>query len=644
MLAFTLHAPLATPIYPSTPTLEPPSEVVASTFIGGCRANGLRAAYTAFCTQQTACDLCGGSCTPASFPSGMQLPRHNVPQYLGNAVWDGLARDSFGRTVSAMMGDPFSFVAAPEFDALRRLLQDPSLTTTALVEQMEAAWSTDARYEGARNEAGTRANFLAALAGNATRGSSGLTRAFLLQSRAWARIGPPSVRHTLEQMVRGQSGPVSREAATCAAVHLMDQMFVNRGEVAIMNDLPSGQGDMIGAGGGDGGSAEATGCTGAGGAGVPTVFEELYAQTTSALPDDVRDDPHNVIYTSPYQYNAHGWYGGNVSLMLAPASATHGSGMDIKWAIYRGCPMGVPPHTFCARRANWLHASTPASDLAPSGAENRHPAPSVDQGEMRTPNYKEPREVVGLSYFPWNTHRHCVYYDPADPACAGVAPTASFDMTSLARPQQWALRRYEDDESRANAMALVLAPAAVEAPAVVSIDYDALSRRFYASPPRPNAYGDETYIREQNYVTLDLPPFAKATVVPVWGVLYSCASTNLPAAYATPDAATDAASPEACAAARALRRHRNASDDDPLAARLLTMRLPSEWEHELAGVRIRPSDATVDLSAGTAVHGAAPRAVCVLSLAAATRMEATAACSAASTGVATTADPRKDPQ
>ena len=36
---------------------------------------------------------------------------------------------------------------------------------------------------------------------------------------------------------------------------------------------------------------------------------------------------------------------------------------------------------------------------------------------MRTPNYKEPREVVGLSYFPWNTHRHCVYYDPADPAC-----------------------------------------------------------------------------------------------------------------------------------------------------------------------------------------------------------------------------------
>ena len=76
MLAFSLHAPLATPIYPSTPTLEPPSEVVASTFIGGCRANGLRAAYTAFCTQQTACDLCGGSCTPASFPSGMQLPRH----------------------------------------------------------------------------------------------------------------------------------------------------------------------------------------------------------------------------------------------------------------------------------------------------------------------------------------------------------------------------------------------------------------------------------------------------------------------------------------------------------------------------------------------------------------------------------------
>ena len=51
---------------------------------------------------------------------------------LGQDASRTLARDGVGRLVSAMLGDPFAFVLAPEVDALRRLLMEPSLTPTAL--------------------------------------------------------------------------------------------------------------------------------------------------------------------------------------------------------------------------------------------------------------------------------------------------------------------------------------------------------------------------------------------------------------------------------------------------------------------------------------------------------------------------------
>ena len=57
----------------------------------------------------------------------MALPRHNVPQYMGNAVWDGNVLD-LSSAVKAMLGDPFAFAVAPEVDALRTLLTMPNAT------------------------------------------------------------------------------------------------------------------------------------------------------------------------------------------------------------------------------------------------------------------------------------------------------------------------------------------------------------------------------------------------------------------------------------------------------------------------------------------------------------------------------------
>ena len=168
MLALLAALQSLAAVVPSTPwaSVQPTQDSPEDQFIrvaplgsiGGCAAYAPRASYSwlddqgqgaLVCDASTPGRTCGGHSEPASFPSGMQLPRHNVPQFLGNAVWDGLARDGFGRLISAMMGDPFAFVVAPEVDALRRLLMDASLTPRGLAAQMRSAWSLDARYESA---------------------------------------------------------------------------------------------------------------------------------------------------------------------------------------------------------------------------------------------------------------------------------------------------------------------------------------------------------------------------------------------------------------------------------------------------------------------------------------------------------------
>ena len=248
--ALTFFAALAVPSPSSTKVLQPVVAKPVPSFIGGCASYAPRASYTHIGTDASqVCDastpgrLCGETGTTARFPSGMELPRHNVPQYLGNAVWDGLARDSTGRLIAGLLGDPFAFVVAPEMDALRRLLMDASLTPAGLRAQMERAWSIDVRYESSFNSNGTMLNFMNALSGAEGRGP-GLTREFILNSSAWRQLGPASVKRRIERAITG-AAPLSPEAAMCAAAHMMDSMFELRGRVAIMNDLPSAAYDMV---------------------------------------------------------------------------------------------------------------------------------------------------------------------------------------------------------------------------------------------------------------------------------------------------------------------------------------------------------------------------------------------------------------
>ena len=73
----------------------------------GCVALAPRADYS----QHGAAECFGsgtGSCGWPVLPSGMAVPRHNVPHYAGNGPWDGQGL-SFEGALSAMLGDPFQY-------------------------------------------------------------------------------------------------------------------------------------------------------------------------------------------------------------------------------------------------------------------------------------------------------------------------------------------------------------------------------------------------------------------------------------------------------------------------------------------------------------------------------------------------------
>lgn len=608
--------------------------------ISGCTAYVPRASYTLFngdesaaCDASTPCRLCGGDCTPFALPSGMQFPRHNVPQYLGNAVWDGMARDGFPRMVAAVMGDPFAFMIAPELDALRRLLTNTRLSPGALAHQLAAAWSVDPRYEGAHNSNGTRVNFLNAISGRVGT-SGGLTPAFITSSSVWQSLGPAPVKQRIEQALEGEV-EFSPEAAMCAAVYLMDAMFAERGHDTIMNDLPSDRSEM-------GNVSVAT----------LTIFEELYNATPSVLPSNVRDDPHNVIYTSPYQYNANGWYGGNISVKFLPTIS--GSGIDTKWAVYRGCPMPGHEENFCAERRERLNQTTPACDMPirqPHGIECvMEPTPALsrqtpDQGEMRTPHYKEPREILGFNWFDWQTHTHCIFveagrhgcpqfvhnsssgidYDASRPDGPDGQGSARFDYTALQRHVQWSVQRYQGaNASEYPPLGLILGAFAQGDHGAFGIDYDERLDKYTHTTPPPQAWGRDTLVPSENYILPDLP--ARTTrLVPVWGVLYPCETTNLPDLYLnyTVPPAPIAVDPLRCAAQRILRRHRADTLWNPLYETMYRARLPRQWELELANLRVWSAGATLDFAAGqTHPSGGEQQAVCVLTFAASVRLDA----------------------
>jgi len=599
------------------------TEASQSHFIGGCRAYEQRASYQtlrggAGCNEQTACAACGqDACARATLPSGMTFPRHNVPQHMGNAPWD--AKAGLGDGVAAMLGDPFAFVVSPELDALRRLFRSPSIEAQQLAAQVGAKWNADPRYSVYRAAEYTRTTFMTALSEGGPHGR-GLTSALVLGSSTWARLSPSTMKGRLQQALESGRG-LTPEVATCAAIYVMDAVFAQRSVSDVLGDL---QGEVPPS------SMPAAN---------RSLWQELYAGAASAMPSSngqqVSDDPHNVVYTTVYPQNAHGFYGGNLSLTFS--SVDRGSGIDAQWADEYGCPAPGEEAVFCSQRNR-------RSGAPPVNGARRTVADNPDAGELRTPNYKEPRELTGLNLFAWNQEPKCVFPDPSSPSPSAEAGCdASFwavhrrlhgssdfmatpyDLSTLVRPTAFSFQRFLAAESAgAQAhMAYVLAPGATTG-GVYGIDRIESSDgrvAFTAAPSPPFSMPDTVVADHVPVTTTDLPPRTVRSV-PVWGVLHSCNATNLFAANndrVTPSAVT-------CAAAAALRQHRPMRE--PLFSTLFDTRLPDELAHALASLRVWPSDTTIELGAEGGLEPPTARRlqVCVLSFAAALRLEREGAC------------------
>jgi len=556
-------------------------------FVGGCRAYGLRGSYALHngdlsqaCDQSTPCRLCGLECQEsASFPSGMHLPRHNVPQYSGNAVWDSLARDDgFGRAIAALLGDPFAFVITPEVDAFRRVFLEPSLSSNQLTEQLDRAWAADPRFALATLATNERRMFFDEI--------SGFNRSFILRSGMLGQLGESAVKRRIEGALNGKT-PLSPEEAMCAAVHMLDATFAQRNYSSVMRELQSRNIHR-----------------------VPFVIEET---------DEY--GPQSVIWTTPYQHVANGFYGGNMSIKFT--SADSGSGLDRGWA-HHGCPMvAVNESTFCEHLTN-----TSWNEMATS-----------DQGETVTPNYKAPDEVLGVNLFEWNSELEWNGTENADPTLNHG--NINEDLSLYSRPHLWSFHRLLDEAPAGDGqrpMAYILAPTALgadRADGVFGIEYDETKIRFTASPPPPQfgavGVGPRVNFTEEHFAASDLPNNTDR-IVPVWGMLYPCARTNLRSPYGHEDADTSASHDASvddvvrCSAARVLRRHRN--ETEPLYSRLYELELPHNLTTELSQLRVWSVGTTVDLGAKadeTSPAGGRHEGqhdVCVLSFAAAIESDA----------------------
>jgi len=585
--------------------------------IGGFHAYEQRASYqvlrgSAGCNERTACAACGGEvCGRVTLPSGMGFPRHNVPQHMGNAPWDAGA--GMGDAVAAMLGDPFAFVVSAELDALRRLFASPWMDAQQLASHMHAAWSADHRYSAFRAAEYTRNTFMRALSEGGPQ-RSGLTKAFVLASDTWARLPPSTLKGRLQQALQSGRG-LAPEVATCAAVYVMDKMFAQRPVSDVLGDL---QGEVPPS------STPAAN---------RSLWEQLYAGATSAMPGGVADDPHNVVYTTAYPQNAHGFYGGNMTFTFSPVD--EGSGIDTQWADEYGCPAPGEEATFCAQRRR-------PADTSQANGSHRTVADNPDAGELRTPNYKAPHELTGLNLFEWNQEPNCVFPDPASPSPSAEPGcnarfwevhrrlhgssdfmATPYDLSTLVRPAVLSFQRFRADE-RAGAhahMAFVLTPHAISG-GVYGVDRnDSSTVVFTASLSPPFHMPDMVVADDVPVTTADLPPRTQRPV-PVWGVLHTCNATNLLSSYnerVTPSAVV-------CAAAAALRRHR--PEREPLFSALFETSLPDDVAHALASVRVWPSDTTIELAAegGLDPPTANRQQVCVLSFAAALRLEREAAC------------------
>ena len=90
----------------------------------------------------------------------MQFPRHNVPQYSGNAVWDAASLD-LQTAVAALLGDPFAFAVSPAMDALRHLFLGHR--SQELLRSLHQRWGGDERYPAYEMSKWSRDLFLGAM-------------------------------------------------------------------------------------------------------------------------------------------------------------------------------------------------------------------------------------------------------------------------------------------------------------------------------------------------------------------------------------------------------------------------------------------------------------------------------------------------
>ena len=133
----------------------------------------------------------------------MQMPRHNVPHYTGNGIWDGKVL-SLPEAIAAMLSDPFAYGSSPMFAAYKALFQ--GLEGEHIVRVLRARWVTTIMpFDDTHNE----------VANHFFSRAHGITRAQITRSKLWAHV-PSAVRRTIEDA----RFALDEGAATCASAAL----------------------------------------------------------------------------------------------------------------------------------------------------------------------------------------------------------------------------------------------------------------------------------------------------------------------------------------------------------------------------------------------------------------------------------------
>lgn len=549
-------------------------------FTGGCVRHAPRADYAKRldCSPKASCMTCDGggeSCVTHHLPSGMHFPRHNTPQYTGNAVWDARSLLSIERAVAAILGDPFVFARSPYMDALRLVFS--GLNSSQLLERFMETWPADERYTGNQWATSTRERLMRVI--------GRLNPDYVRRSKIFSKL--PS---WLQVQLRREHLRLSPEAADCAAALVMDLDFDARPSGDIwLRELISDEGGIVDV------HREYEKSS--------SFWSEIYA---GAEDDQDLQDPHNVIYSSIFQTHANGWYGGNLTFVFAQASGQGSSGIDRDW-LERGCPGPVPVgadtadwyRRFCSLRTSWR------SERARS---------NPDAGEIRSPNYKIAAEVDGVLTYSWkvaDSHAILQRYHAANQ-----------DLSALCNSVEWAFFRHRPPPAgqqrslaswrHSRMLVMVLAPAHLEG--TVAGIHEQCCPQVFTSLGHAPVLEDDIDVPGFAFRTADRPS-GTTSIVPVWGVLHRCKMSNLKPSTARRVSNLAEDRDALCAAYDALIPHTQGLSRGTL-ARLEALELPDHFISPLQWLRLWDPDAILDLAQSDQVDTSRPQDhICLLSLA-----------------------------